>query len=116
MVEFQGIVRALEDGREISGIDYEAHVEMAEHQLRGLVQRAIEQFGLTNVVLRHRVGFVPAGEPSLFLRVRSGHRAAGFEASKWMVDELKRVVPIWKKPRYKIDNYKAPRPVAAAKI
>lgn len=116
VVEFQGIVRALEDGREISGIDYEAHVEMAEHQLRTLTNRAIEQFGLTNVVLHHRIGFVRAGEPSLFLRVRSGHRGAAFEASKWIVDELKRVVPIWKRPRYKIDNYNPPTPMAAAKI
>lgn len=115
-VEFKGVVRGLEDGREISGIDYEANAEMAEHQLQMIAEHARDKFGLTNVILHHCVGFVPAGQPSLFLRVRSGHRAAAFEASQWIVDELKRVVPIWKKPRYKIDKYDAPKPVAAAKI
>ncbi len=101
--DFRGIVRALESGREILGIDYEAHAEMAEHQMQLLAERAVAQFSLTKVILHHRIGFVPVGEPSLFLRVRSGHRAAAFEAGKWMVDELKRVVPIWKQVRYKID-------------
>jgi molybdopterin synthase catalytic subunit len=103
VVDFQGVVRALENGREILGIDYEAHSPMAEHQMQLLTEQALEKFDLTNVVLHHRVGFVAAGEPSLFLRVRSGHRAAAFEASKWIVDELKRIVPIWKNARYKID-------------
>lgn len=102
-VDFRGIVRALEEDRQILGIDYEAHANMAEHQMQLLAERAAARFGLTNVILHHRVGFVAAGEPSLFLRVSSAHRAPSFEASKWIVDELKRVVPIWKHVRYKID-------------
>jgi molybdopterin synthase catalytic subunit len=103
VVDFRGVVRALENDRQILGIDYEAHADMAEHQMQLLAERATAQFRLTNVILHHRVGFVAAGEPSLFLRVCSAHRAAAFEGSKWMVDELKRVVPIWKHVRYKID-------------
>lgn len=100
VVEFRGVVRALEAAEEISGIAYEAHAEMAEHQLRTIAQAAVEKFGLTSVTLHHRSGFVPAGEPSLFLRVASAHRGAAFEASKWIVDELKQRVPIWKRPVY----------------
>ena len=97
-VEFWGVVRSLEDGREISGIEYEAHEAMAQHQMELIAKTAEEKFGLKEVLLHHRIGFVAAGEPSLFLRVSSGHRGAAFEASAWMVSELKRKVPIWKRP------------------
>ncbi len=104
VVDFQGIVRKLEDGREIEGIDYEAHVEMAEHQMRLIATAAAEKFQLQHVLLHHRIGFVHAGEASLFLRVSSQHRGAAFEASTWIVDELKKKVPIWKRPRFKIGS------------
>jgi molybdopterin synthase catalytic subunit len=101
IVDFWGVVRELEDSRAIEGIDYEAHRAMAEHQLQQIAAAATENFQLRKVVIHHRVGFVAAGEVSLFLRVASPHRAAGFEASKWIVDELKKKVPIWKRPRFK---------------
>jgi molybdopterin synthase catalytic subunit len=104
VVDFWGVVRELEDGREIEGIDYEAHEAMAEHQMKLIADAAAETFRLNEVVLHHRIGFVRAGEASLFLRVRAQHRSAGFEASKWMVDELKKKVPIWKKPRFKSET------------
>ena len=103
-VDFRGIVRGSEDGREIEGIDYEAHWKMAEHQLREIAEQAIIQFELRSVIIHHRIGFVAVGEPSLFMRVFSGHRQAAFQASRWMVDELKKKVPIWKRPRFKIQN------------
>ncbi|HWM25970.1 MAG TPA: molybdenum cofactor biosynthesis protein MoaE [Chthoniobacterales bacterium] len=100
MVDFWGIVRALEDEKEITGIDYEAHREMAEHQMRNIAEIAASKFGLAKVSLRHRIGFVPAGEASVVVRVESAHRAAAFDANQWIMDELKRTVPIWKKPVY----------------
>ena len=100
-VDFQGIVRGLENGREIDGIDYEAHHEMAEHQLKQIAEQAAIEFGLRSVIIHHRIGFVAAGEPSLVTRVCSGHREAAFQASLWMVEELKKKVPIWKRPRFK---------------
>ena len=100
IVDFWGVVREMEDGREIEGIGYEAHEAMAEHQMRLIAEAAVEKFQLKRVMLHHRTGFVRAGEPSLFLRVRAQHRGAAFDASKWIVDELKRKVPIWKKPRF----------------
>lgn len=99
-MDFWGVVRALEDGREISGIEYEAHQAMAQHQLELIAEAARAEFGLEEVVLQHRIGFVAAGEPSLFLRVASAHRGAAFEASAWIVAELKKKAPIWKRPLF----------------
>jgi molybdopterin synthase catalytic subunit len=104
IVDFWGVVRDLEDGREIEGIDYEAHQMMAEHQLRLIADAAVERFRLKGVLLHHRTGFVRAGEASLVVQVTASHRAAAFEASKWIVDELKKRVPIWKKPKFKTVN------------
>jgi molybdopterin synthase catalytic subunit len=114
VVDFWGVVRELEDGRKIEGIDYEAHEAMAEHQMKRIADAAAETFRLNQVVLHHRVGFVRTGEASLFLRVSAQRRAAAFEASKWIVDELKKKVPIWKKPRFKADE--VPRTASAATI
>jgi len=104
MVEFWGVVRRFEDCREIEGIDYEAHRQMAEHQLEPIVEQATDQFGLKLVIVHHRIGFVAVGEPSLFLRVVSPHRNEGFRASQWIVDELKKKVRIWKKRRFKAEH------------
>lgn len=100
VVDFWGIVRALEDGAVLLGINYEVHRAMAEHQMKALVERAIRDFSLTALCLRHRVGFVPVAEASLFLRVASSHRPAVFGAAQWLIDELKQKVPIWKRPVY----------------
>jgi len=99
-VDFWGVVRGLEDGREISGIEYEAHEAMAQRQLEMIAEAARIQFDLAGIVLRHRIGFVAAGEASLFLRVASAHREAAFQASQWIVAELKQKVPIWKRPLF----------------
>ena len=102
--DFWGLVRKLENGREIDGIQYEAHREMAEHQLRQIARQAVVKFPLQLVIIHHRVGFIAVGEPSLFLRVATPHRGEAFRATQWIVDELKKKVPIWKRPRFKVDN------------
>ncbi|MGE5209390.1 MAG: molybdenum cofactor biosynthesis protein MoaE [Alphaproteobacteria bacterium] len=107
MVEFWGVVRRLEAGREIEGIDYEAHREMAGHQLERIAKNAGEKFKLNLVIVHHRIGFIAVGEPSLFLRVASPHRGDGFRASQWIVDELKKSVPIWKRPRFKNQSFRS---------
>ena len=99
-LDFWGVVRTLEDGREISGIQYEAHEAMAQHQMELIAAAARSRFGLEEMILHHRIGFVPAGEPSLFLRVASAHRGAALEATAWIVAELKQKVPIWKHPLF----------------
>ena len=116
VLDFWGVVRELEDGRKIEGIDYEAHEAMAEHQMKVIADAAAETFRLNQVVLHHRVGFVRTGEASLFLRVSAQRRAAAFEASKWIVDELKKKVPIWKRPRFKTETRRGAAQKAAATI
>jgi len=98
VVDFWGVVRRTEDGSKIVGIDYEAHRSMAEYQLRILAEEAAASLALTLVRITHRLGFVREGEASLLVRVGSRHRAAAFQASIWIVDELKKRVPIWKHP------------------
>ncbi len=107
-VDFRGIVRGSEDASEIEGIDYEAHPEMAEHQLTQIARQAVIQFGLRSVVIHHRIGFVAVGEASLFVRVCAKHREATFQASQWIVDELKKKVPIWKRPKFKVADERRP--------
>jgi molybdopterin synthase catalytic subunit len=99
-VDFWGVVRTLEDGHEISGIEYEAHQTMAQRQMEMIAEAARTKFGLEEMTLQHRIGFVAAGEASLFLRVASAHREAAFQASSWIVTELKKKVPIWKRPLF----------------
>jgi molybdopterin synthase catalytic subunit len=98
VVDFWGVVRAIEDGQIISGIDYEAFEKMAERQLKVVADEAKEQHGLATVIVHHRVGFVPAGEASLFVRVAAQHRKAALEGCAQIVERLKCAVPIWKHP------------------
>jgi molybdopterin synthase catalytic subunit len=105
-VDFWGVVRPMEDGREIEGIDYDAHHKMAEHQLKRIAEEAADRFELGLIIVHHRIGFIRAGETSLFLRVASAHRREGFRASQWIVDEMKKRVPIWKQPRFKIGSHR----------
>jgi molybdopterin synthase catalytic subunit len=104
IVDFAGVVRRLENGCAIEGIEYEAHREMAEHQLRQIAEQAVEKFRVQLVIIHHRIGFIAVGKPSLFMRVASLHRNEAFRASQWIVNELKKKVPIWKKPRFKTDK------------
>ena len=103
VVDFLGVVRRWENDEPIAGLDYEAHPEMAEHQFRKLVQTAHAQFAVARVTLHHRLGFVPVAEPSLFVRVSAKHRGAALSACAWIIDELKRVAPIWKNPVAKLE-------------
>jgi molybdopterin synthase catalytic subunit len=104
IIDFWGVVRGIEGGRKIDGIEYEAHRSMAQHQLRSIAEEAVGKFGLQLVIIHHRLGFVPVGKPSLLLRVATRHRAQAFQAGQWIVDELKRKAPIWKHPKFKIEH------------
>ena len=98
VLDFWGVVRGLEGEAGIAGIDYEAHEAMARHQLELLVREAAGLYPIQSVLLHHRIGFVPVAEPSLFLRVSAGHRGPAFEAARWLIEQLKLRVPIWKHP------------------
>ena len=97
IVTFWGVVRGSERGQTIAGLEYSAHEAMARHQFEILFRTAAERWPIHALQLIHRLGFVAAGEPSLWIEVRSSHRAEAFAACQWIIDEMKRVVPIWKK-------------------
>ncbi len=97
-VDFFGVVRATEDSRPIRGIDYEAFISMADFQLKRLANEIRSSHRLGLVRIHHRIGFVPAGQPSLYVRVTATHRRAAFLGCSELVDRLKQIVPIWKHP------------------
>src|SRR5512133_3223603 len=97
VVTFLGFVRATEQGMPISGLEYECFKEMAEHQFNLLVDAVQQRWPVESVRLVHRIGFVRANEPSLWVEVVAPHRGEAFAACQWLIDEMKRVVPIWKK-------------------
>lgn len=100
VVDFFGVVRLIENDRKIEGIEYEAFEAMAERQLLLVADEARKRYDLASVIIHHRIGFVPAGEASLFVRVTARHRRAAFEGSSHIVERLKQTVPIWKHPAY----------------
>lgn len=98
VVNFLGVVRGSEEGDAISAIEYEAFETMAAHQFNLLFDAMAERWPVESVRLVHRVGVVPVNEPSLWVEVVAPHRGEAFAACQWLIDEMKRVVPIWKKP------------------
>jgi molybdopterin synthase catalytic subunit len=97
---FDGIVRDNTRGRPTLYLDYEAYREMALEQMRRLAAEAVEQFGVRDVAMVHRLGRLQIGETSVLIVVASAHRAAAFEACRWLIDTLKKSVPIWKKETF----------------
>jgi molybdopterin synthase catalytic subunit len=95
---FSGVVRGTEEGQAIQALDYEAFKPMVEHQFGLLFDQMEKRWPVSSVRLAHRVGRVASGEPSLWVEVIAPHRGEAFAACQWLIDEMKRVVPIWKKP------------------
>ncbi len=99
-VVFEGVVRNETRGRRTLYLDYEAYEEMALRQMEGLAEQALKQFQVRDVAVVHRLGRLEIGETSVLIVVASAHRAAAFEACRWLIDSLKRTVPIWKKEHF----------------
>ena len=97
---FDGIVRDNSRGRKTLHLDYEAYREMALEQMRGLAGEAVTKFGVRDVTLVHRLGRLGVGETSVLVVVASAHRGAAFDACRWLIDTLKKTVPIWKKEQF----------------
>jgi MoaE-MoaD fusion protein len=96
-VIFEGIVRNHTRGRHTLYLDYEAYEQMALKQMEDLAQRALTEFKIRDVAIVHRLGRLEIGQTSVLIVVASAHRAAAFDACRWLIDTLKRTVPIWKK-------------------
>ena len=97
---FDGIVRDNTRGRATLHLDYEAYEEMALRQMRMLREEAIARFGVREVAIVHRLGRLFVGETSVFIAVASAHRAAAFDACRFLIDTLKKTVPIWKREQF----------------
>ena len=100
VVVFEGIVRNNSRGRRTLYLDYEAYEEMARKQLEELVAQALEKYKVRDVAVVHRLGRMQIGETSVAIVVSSAHRAEAFDACRWMIDTLKKTVPIWKKEHF----------------
>jgi molybdopterin synthase catalytic subunit len=97
---FEGIVRNHTRGRETLFLDYEAYREMALEQMQSLAAEAVTKFGVRDVALLHRLGRLVVGETSVLIVVASAHRGPAFDACRWLIDTLKKQVPIWKKETF----------------
>ena len=93
---FTGCVRPEEEGRVIDHLDYEHYAGMAEKELRRLAEEACRKWGLNALRFVHRVGPVEVGVESVVIVTAAGHRAECFESARFMIEELKKKVPIWK--------------------
>ncbi len=100
VVVFDGVVRNNSRGRLTLHLDYEAYEEMAAKQMNELAREARSRFGVRHVTLVHRLGRLQVGETSVLVVVASAHRAPAFEACRWLIDVLKKSVPIWKKETF----------------
>ncbi len=99
-VTLDGYVRQFTKGRETEYLVYEAYQPMALKELEKLIRRAHEEFEIANVGIVHRLGKLEIGETSVVISVSAAHRRAAFAACEWLIKELKRTVPIWKKEVY----------------
>jgi molybdopterin synthase catalytic subunit len=100
IVIFDGIVRNHSRGRRTLYLEYESYEGMALSKLEQLAADAQQRFAIRNVAIIHRLGRLEIGESSVLIAVFAAHRAAAFEACRWLIDTLKRTVPIWKKEHF----------------
>lgn len=98
VIYFLGVVREQEGAKSITAIDYEAFQKMALHQFEKIFAEIEKRWPIESVRLVHRIGPVAVNEPSLWVEVAAPHRAEAFDACQYLIDEMKRVVPIWKRP------------------
>lgn len=98
---FEGRVRTHNQGHEVERLDYECYEPMALRQMAALRGEAIRRFSLGRAMLAHRIGHVPIGEAAVWIGAASAHRSEAFAACRFLIDEVKLKVPIWKKESYR---------------
>jgi molybdopterin synthase catalytic subunit len=100
IVLFLGTVRNTNEGREVSGIEYSAYRGMALRELRAILDEAAHRFGTTGLAVEHRLGTLALGDMSVAIAAAHPRRAQAYAASRFIIEELKRRVPIWKLEHY----------------
>jgi molybdopterin synthase catalytic subunit len=99
-VIFVGTVREVNDGRDVTGIEYTAYRSMAERELASIVEEAAALAHSNDIAVEHRLGELSVGECSVAVAVAHPHRGRAFDAARYVIEELKRRVPIWKREQY----------------
>jgi molybdopterin synthase catalytic subunit len=99
-IVFLGQVRNVNDGRAVTGIEYSAYGEMAERELAAIASECAATFGTTHLVAEHRLGALELGETSIAIVVAHPHRDAAYAASRFVIEEVKRRLPVWKREGY----------------
>ncbi len=97
---FLGVVRDINDGRGVTGIEYTSYEAMAQRELTAIANEAAARFDTPDLVIEHRLGELGLQEASVAIAVAHPHRGQAYEASRWVIEELKRRVPIWKREHY----------------
>lgn len=97
---FVGTVRRTNQGRPVTGIDYSAYAPMAEAEMRRIAEEAVAKFGTAHIVIEHRLGTLQLGEASIAIAVSHERRAAAMDAQRYVIEEFKARVPIWKREHY----------------
>lgn len=97
---FEGWVRDHNDGQAVTGLDYEAHVALGEAEGERVLQEALTRFDVIEACCVHRIGELAIGDMAVWVGVVAEHRAAAFDACRWIIDTVKERVPVWKHERY----------------
>ena len=100
---FEGCVRDHHDGRRVSGLRYEAYAVLAEKEGAAVLSQACARFAIEDAACVHRIGELAIGDLAVWVGVSAAHRDAAFAACRWIIDEVKARVPIWKHERYADD-------------
>lgn len=98
---FEGWVRNMNEGQDVTSLEYEAHEPVAVNEGKKILAEALDRFGLLAAASRHRVGHLDLGECAVWVGVSAPHRGAAFEGCRYIIDELKQRLPIWKKEYYR---------------
>ncbi|MGC6427758.1 MAG: molybdenum cofactor biosynthesis protein MoaE [Akkermansiaceae bacterium] len=112
VVAFEGLVRNHHEGRSVTRLHYEAHPVLADKEGQKVLVETLEKFPITHALAIHRVGTLEIGEPAVITLTASSHREAAFEANRYLIDEIKARVPIWKHEFYTdgTDEWTSPCP------
>ncbi|HJP87044.1 MAG TPA: molybdenum cofactor biosynthesis protein MoaE [Gemmatimonadaceae bacterium] len=97
---FIGTVRETSDGRQVTGLEYEAYQAMADTELAGILHEAAREFGVSALIAEHRIGTLNVGDVSVVIASAHAHRAAAMDCTRFVIDEIKKRVPIWKREHF----------------
>jgi molybdopterin synthase catalytic subunit len=100
LVVFEGWVRSSNEGERVLQLEYEAYEPLASTEGDRIICEAVERFGILQALCRHRVGMLAVGDLAVWIGVTSSHRDSAFDASRYIINEIKQRVPIWKKEYY----------------